>query len=786
MAQREVHIHGRVTDGSHRPLEMVDVVAKGTLNGAATDSAGYYNFEVKTDASELTVVFSLLGYTEVSKTVKINKGKVLVNAVLQDSVIALNGVSVTDYARQTNSVQTIPVDKLKSVPGANAGIEGILSTQTGVSANNELSSQYSVRGGNYDENCVYVNHVEVYRPLLIRAGEQEGLSFVNPDMVGSVSFSSGGFSAEYGDKMSSVLDIQYKQPTSFEGAASVSLLGASAYVGAKTGKFSQLHGVRYKSNEYLLGSMDTEGEYKPKFFDYQTYLTYDFNPKWKLSFLGNISRNSYKFIPEDRSTKFGTMSSAKDFQVNFDGQEEDLFRTFFGNLALKFSPNKNLELQLTGSSFYTSEAVTYDIAGTYWLSDVDGTGSIYVDYGQGIGSYQEHARDRLHATVSNISHLGRFKMLDNELKWGLTYQREYVKEHVSDWEMRDSAGYSMPFNQDYFSLYYNLFSDNSVSSNRVLGYLMDTYTFRPDAGRIVLNGGLRANYWDFNNEFLLSPRASVAFFPAKAPKWGFRLASGLYYQSPFYKEMRDTVIDAQGNATVELNSDIKAQRSVQLLMGSDYYFHMWLRPFKLTAEVYGKYIDRLIPYSVDNVKIVYSGENNGDGYVVGADFKLFGEFVPGTDSWISLGLMSAKENIYGDGVGYINRPTDQRYNISFFFQDYFPGYEKFKVNLKLIWADGLPFGPPQSERKYATFRSTAYRRVDIGACYELKQGKDDFMKKGFLKHLNTISLGLDVLNLFDINNVNSYYWVTDVNNVQYAVPNYLTSRQVNIKLAVSW
>lgn len=785
VAQVSVRYFGRVSDENNHGIEAVDITVDGLPYGTSTDSSGRFSFEFETTLPKLTLRFEQLGYGSTTSVQKVKEGSHRVNVTLRDSSIMLSGVSVTEVARQTEAVNKLPVDRLKETPNANGGIEGIITTQAGVSTNNELSSQYSVRGGNYDENCVYVNHIEVYRPMLVRSGEQEGLSFVNPDLVKSLSFSTGGYSVEYGDKMSSVLDIQYKQPEAFEGSVMASLLGASAYMGAKNGKFTQVHGIRYKSNEYLLGTLDTDGEYKPRFFDYQTYLTYSFNPKWEIDLLGNISRNSYKCVPVDRSTRFGTIAMAKELKVYFDGQEEDLFQTFFGNLALKYRPARGVELQLLGSNYYTRENETYDIYGEYALSDVDGSNTTFVDLSKGVGSYMQHARNWMHAQVTNFSHLGTYKKGDNELKWGATFQHEKISENVSEWEMRDSSGFSMPFNADALDLYYNLFSDNTISSNRIMGFLMDSYTFRPAAGRVVLTGGLRGNYWDWNREFLLSPRASVAFFPENMPRWGFRLASGVYYQTPFYKELRDTVT-VGGNTDIHLNKDIKSQRSFQIVAGSDYYFHAWRRPFKFTTEIYGKYIDHLISYNVDNVRIIYSGKNDGDGYVCGADFKVFGEFVPGTDSWISLSLMGAKENIYGDGVGYISRPSEQRYNVSMFFQDYFPGYEKFKFNLKLIWGDGLPFGPPHSERKESKFRSSAYRRVDIGCSYVMKRTNSQFMRNKPFSYLKGISLGLDVLNLFDIKNVNSYYWVTDVNNFQYAVPNYLTSRQVNLKLTVDF
>lgn len=782
-AQVSVRFFGRVSDEMNHGIEAVDVTVAGTVYGTSTDSTGRYSFELITTADAVTLNFDMLGYAHASTRRKVKDGSIRVNMTLRDSSTMLSGVSVTEFNRQTAAVNNLPVDRLKETPSANGGIEGVISTQAGVNVNNELSSQYAVRGGNYDENSVYVNHIEVYRPMLVRSGEQEGLSFVNPDLVENLSFSTGGYSVEYGDKMSSVLDIQYKKPEAFEGSASVSLLGASGYVGSKNGNFTQIHGVRYKSNQYLLGTLDTKGTYKPRFFDYQTYLTYTFSPKWELDFLGNISRNSYLFIPESRRTSFGTLSDAKKLELFYDGQEKDLFQTFFGNFALKFKPTKKTELQWLTSSFYNRENETYDINSEYFLSQDEDSQNM--DLNKGIGTFHQHARNWLHSQVTNFSHLGNYKEGKNELKWGVTYQIEKVDEKISEWELRDSAGYSMPFSNDGIMTYYNLYSDEDIRSNRIMGYLMDTYVFRPDAGRIVLSGGLRANYWDWNDELLVSPRASIAFFPANMPKWGFRLASGVYYQTPFYKEFRDTV-NVNGNNELRLNKDIKSQRSFQLVGGADYYFHAWERPFKFTGELYGKYIDRLVSYNVDNVRIVYSGENDGDGYVWGADFKLFGEFVPGTDSWLSFSLMQAKENIYGDGVGYISRPSEQRYNISMFFQDYFPGNDKFKFNLKLIWADGIPFGPPHSERKYAVFRSPAYRRVDVGGAYVLRRSNSKLLETPVFRYFKAVTIGLDVLNLFDINNVNSYFWATDVTNDQYAVPNFLTGRQLNVKLSVDF
>lgn len=786
-AAGQCRLFGKVTDEKGVPLAGVEVfLAEDQGKGVVSDHSGFYELAVE-NMKRFNVVFSFVDFETQEHLVSLedSKSEFELNVKMKEAVTQLGGFEVKKIRRQTESSEYIDVSAYKAVPDANKSIESVVSTQAGVSSNNELSSQYSVRGGNYDENSVYVNHIEVYRPLLIRAGQQEGLSFVNPDMVGSIQFSSVGFSSEFGDKMSSVLDIQYKKPSEFEGAAEVSLLGASGYVGTASGSFTQLHGVRYKTLKHLLGSLDTNGEYSPSFFDYQTYLTLGLSKKWDLSFLGNISRNSYEFVPQTRKTSFGTMTNTKEFTVCFDGKEKDLFQTFFGNLSLNFKPADSLELGLLVSAFNSQERETFDIAGEYWLSETAGD-NFNVDEGSGIGKYHEHARNNLHSTVFNVSQIGKVCLKRNLIKWGLTYQREVIEDKADEWEMRDSAGYSVPMLPDRLLLYYNLTAKQNLETDRFIAYIQDTYTNWTERGKVSVTAGLRANYWSFNDELLISPRVSFAYLPKRNPNLGFRVAAGMYHQAPFYKEIKDTVVSENGNTDVVLNKNIKAQRSFQLMVGGDYYYKMWDRPFKFTTEIYGKYIDRINPYNVDNVRIVYAGENKGDGYVVGLDMKLFGEFVPGTDSWVSLSLMRTKENIYGDGVGYIPRPTDQLYNFSLFFQDYLPGMSNLKANIKLNWADGLPFGPPRSERKDAVFRTPDYRRVDLGISYSLEKGKDKIMQKSVLKYLKSLTVGLDVLNLFDISNVNSYYWVTDVTNVQYAVPNYLTSRQVNVKLMLEF
>ena len=741
LSAKEMRIFGKVTDSEKQPLEYVNILVKGTGYGTTTDSEGVYNLVCPIEsgiADTIWILYSYIGYSDVLKPiVNFNKDEFKIDVTLEEDAVLLGQHEINVYRKQDNTIDLLDVEHLRSMPSASGGgIEALISTQAGVSMNNELSSQYSVRGGNYDENCVYVNSIEIYRPLLIRSGEQEGLSFVNPDMVESVAFSSGGFGVQYGDKMASVLDIKYKQPTNFEGSVSLSLLGATAYLGTSTEKFSQMHGLRYKTASYMLGALETDGEYNPNFIDYQTYITYQFTPKWQLNFLGNVSRNSYEFIPKSRETSFGTMTDVKSFTVYFDGREEDLFMTYFGSLSLKFRPAEEVELELLSSAFHTAENVSYDITGSYWLSESGGEASF--NAASGVGNYHEHARDNLRSTVFNISHLGNHRKGNNELRWGCTYQREIVFDKINEWEWRDSAGYSLPVNSSSMTLFNNINSNIDMYSNRLSAYLQDRYNLQSKKGKMVFEGGVRMSYWDYNNECLISPRFSYAFFPKKTPNWGFRLATGLYYQSLFYKEMRLISELEDGNQVITLNKDIKSPRSYQLLVASDYYFRKWNRPFKLSAEIYGKYIDRIIPYLVDNTQVSYMGRNCADGYAYGVDLKLFGEFVPGTDSWISLSYMKTEENIYGDGIGYIPRPTDQRYNISLFFQDYFPQFKQLKFNLKLIWSDGLPFGPPQNINFKSAFRMNDYRRVDLGAAYQLTRGVDRIMTKKFFSWMKTI------------------------------------------------
>ena len=681
----------------------------------------------------------------------------------------LGEVVVSEIKRQTDQTQHLDIKDIKTMPSVSGnGVEELIATQAGVSTHNELSSQYNVRGGSFDENSVYINNVEIYRPLLIRSGQQEGLSIINPDMVESIGFSAGGFEAKYGDKMSSALDITYKRPKSFEATAAGSLLGSSAYVGFSNSHFSMSNGIRYKTNKYLLGSLDTKGEYNPSFLDYQTYMSWNPNKLWTVDFIGNISENHYNFKPVDRETKFGTLENIKEFTVYFDGQEKDLFRTYFGTLNITRHLNENTALSFLTSAFYTKEQETYDIQGEYWLNQTETNDNL------GVGTYMEHARNYLTSNVTSFKLMLNHRMKAHHIQAAITYKFEHINEKSKEYEMRDSSGYSLPHSSDALNLIYTMCSNNTLDSKRFESYIQDTYKFKNGETFYTLNYGVRFSHWDFNKENLFSPRISLGIIPAFNQNFTSRFATGLYYQTPFYKELRDTTT-INGTTYASLNKNIKSQRSIHFLAAMDYKFKLNNRPYKFTAEAYYKALSNLIPYNVSNVKIVYYGKNLSDGYAAGLDMKLYGEFVPGTDSWISLSLMRTQEKLNGQ---WIPMPTDQRYSISMFFTDYFPGTDRWTMNLKLSYSDGLPFGPPHTGIEYQTFRAPAYRRADIGMNYRLLDNEERKKNTPF----KNIWLGMDVLNLFGIDNVNSYYWITDVSKNQYAVPNYLTGRQINARV----
>lgn len=761
-------LQGRVTDSEMNPVELatVAVVQQGKMT--MTNLKG--EFSMKLQSSDSVVVrFSMVGYKTKTRVLRRPKGKqTLLIQLYDDNQLA--GVTVTEEKRQMGSTQKLDTKDMKNAPSVTGNaVEEMIQSQAGVSTHSELSSQYNVRGGSFDENSVYINNVEIYRPFLVRSGQQEGLSIINPDMVESVGFSTGGFEAKYGDKMSSVLDIKYKRPKKFEANVSASLLGASAYIGFSTKKFSWSNGIRYKTNKYLLGTLETKGEYQPNFLDYQTYLTYEPSDRWSIELLGDISENHYNFYPEDRETRFGTMENVKSFRVYFDGQEKDIFRTYFGSLSITRKFGKNTKLSLSAAAFHTNEQEKYDIQGQYWLTQTETSENL------GVGTYMEHARNYLEATVKSAKLTFNHKTKKHDIEAGLTYKIESIKENSKEYEMRDSSGYSIPHTGEDLYMIYSLNARNSLDANRIEAYAQDTWRFTSRGGHtfFTLNYGIRFSHWNFNKESIISPRVSLGIIPAFNHDVTLRFATGIYYQAPFFKELRDTTT-VNGITYATLNRDIKSQRSIHFIAGFDYRFKMKNRPYKFTAEAYYKALSNIIPYTVDNVKIVYDASLQCSGHAMGLDLKLYGEFVPGTDSWVSLSLMNTRININGKSIPM---PTDQRYALNLYFTDYFPGTTRWRMSLRLAYADGLPFGAPHRSLDTMPFRAPAYKRADIGMSYRLFDN-DKRERKSIFKN---IWLGVDCLNLLGINNVNSYYWVTDVTNQQYAVPNYLTGRQINVR-----
>ncbi len=771
-AQQQVTIKGIVTDDNKEPVGFAQVRIEDSSFGTTCNLNGNYSLTCQTSDS-LVVVYSMLGYETRKRVLKNPVDTIVMNVMIPNVGFNIDEVRVNEIRRQTNTMTDVSLKDIKHMGNASGGgVEQIIALQSGVSTHNELSSQYNVRGGSFDENSVYLNGIEVYRPLLIRSGQQEGLSIINPDMVEKIQFSAGGFEPFYGDKMSSVLDITYKKVDKFEGAVSASLLGASAYIGFGNKKISWTNAIRYKTTSYLLSTLDAKGEYKPKDLDYQTYMSWTPFKKLNIDLIGVISNNDYRFVPSDRTTTFGTSEDVKEFKVYFDGQEKDRFRTYFGSAGLTYRFNRYNDLSLKFSGFKTQEHETFDISGEYWLS-TEG-----YDEALGIGKYLEHARNKLDATVFNIGLYGRNQLSDHEIKYGALVKKEKVEERMREWEMRDSVGYSLPHSSDNLNLIYNLVSNNKINTTRFEAFLQDKWYKEFNEGDLIINYGVRVSHWSWNDEWLISPRATFAFTPAKNENLTFRLSSGLYYQTPFYKELKDTVT-VNGNTVVQLNKNIKSQRSIHFVLGGEYKFRIADRPFKATAEVYYKALSNLVPYNVDNVRVVYYGQNMADGYAAGLDLKLYGEFVPGTDSWISLGIMKTEEKINGVKVP---RPTDQRLNSSLFFSDYFPGTDRWKMTLRGHYAGGLPFGPPHTGRESQYFRMKSYRRVDIGMSYRLFNNEDRHINYGLGGIFKNIWLGVDAFNVLGISNVNSYYWVTDITNHQYAVPNYLTGRQVNARV----
>ena len=788
-SQRTGILSGKITDPEGNTVFNANITLSDHAGGITSNKDGTYELKVPAD-KKFTATISYIGFETESFDIILTAGeRKELNKVLTKSTTELESIEVKDQQIRTNTFNRLDPKTVTFIPTLNASVEDLIKTMPGVVSRNEMSSQYSVRGGSYDENLVFVNDIEVYRPFLVRSGQQEGQSFLNPDLVSAISFSAGGFDAKYGDKMSSVLDIKFKKPDSFAGSFDISLLGANAHVeGMITKKFSYLLGVRYKTYSYFLKGLDTKGNYKPRFFDVQGMLNYEFNKKWELSFLGMFANNSYQLIPETRETSFGTLNEAYKIMIYFDGREVDAYKNWLGALTLTYKPVSHIRLRLISSFYQTNEKETFDIAGEYWLGKLEtfqGTEYGQVTEALGVGAYHDHARNYLDGSVFNLEHRGSYEKGKSLLLWGIRYQHEYFHNVMNEWEMQDSAGYSLPHPQDSIGSAYPphdpliidhvIKTKNTVESNRLAAFVQNTWTFANPKNDISVTAGLRTIYWDYNGQILLNPRATISFKPHWKKETVFRFSTGYYSQPPSFREMTDLY----GNVV----PDLKAQTSIQFVAGNDLYFKAWGRPFKFVAEVYYKYLQDIIPYEIDNMKIRYYGNNDAFGYATGIDFRINGEFVKGAESWASLSFMKTMENI--DGV-WIPRPTDQRINLSIFFQDYIPSYPTWRMNLTLFYGSGLPFGPPDSPRADQTLRIPPYRRVDIGLSKQLISEKTYFSQKNPLRVINSMWIALEVFNLLQISNTVSYLWVTDINNKPYAVPNYLTPRQFNLKLQATF
>lgn len=781
-----VRIYGYILDEENSGVELTNIVVEGTTTGTVSNKNGYYELWVEMPDT-ITMVYSMLGYTTLKQRLYTTNQTLGVNVVLTSATEMLEAVEVRGTRQHNTMMERLDATVIQNMPDASGGnIESILVTYGGVNQNNEMSSQYNVRGGSYDENSVYVNGIEIHRPLLIRASQQEGLSFVNPKMVNDIMFSAGGFGAQYGDKSSSVLDITYKQPKGFEASIDASLLGGNVYIGHGNDKVTGMYSARYKVNQYVLNSLQQEGSYDPRYVDIQSQMTFKLTPGWRLRLMGYWSQNNYNFHPDSMSNSFGTMNDAKNLTIYYEGQERDVFKTGFAAISVLGHLSEESSINIDLSGHYSKERENYDIHGDYILQNQFVGVETSVEDILGMGEYHEHARNFLRYGIATLSVHGDWTHKNNNFHWGVSVQGEWIDDNISEWEWRDSTGYSLPLNNNG-ELYYSMKGKANIASIRLQGFLENTYLWHNSKGDVVkLTMGMRMQYWSWNKEVLISPRASVSVVPGSDKNFVWRLATGLYYQAPFYKEIRDTMEDGSGVTRIQLNHDIRAQRNVHVVIGEDHYFRFWGRPFKLTTEIYGKYTDRGISYTVDNVRVRYSGVNDIEGYTIGLDAKIYGEFVPGIDSWLTFSFMKSRERFIHDvnHLGWRNAPQDQRYNISIVFQDYLPQLPQLRAQVKFIIADGLPYGVPHSIQTRNKGRMSNYKRFDLGLIHVWDKKSYPFMRKS--KVVQSWSVGLDVFNVIDFKNVNSYFWVGDAYGHQWASPNYLSGRRWNVKLSVNF
>jgi hypothetical protein len=822
LAQDSATLRGVVKDEDGTPLYQANVVVVGAARGVPTNEQGRYELQLPAgDSVVVRISYSALLAQEFRLLMQAGEVRTL-DVRLRFPTLGVVDIE-SERLRRVQGLEKIDPRLAKFAPTPLGGVESLLAGQLGVMMRSELTSGYSVRGGNFDENLVYVNDIEVYRPFLARAGQQEGLSFPNPDMIERMQFSAGGFEARYGDKMSSVLDIQYKRPKQFAGSAMASLMGGSVHLESTMmqQRLRQISGIRYRDNGLVLSGLDTQGEYRPVYTDLQSYWTFDLTPNTEIGFLGLYSRNRYNFVPQNRETDFGPFNQALRFTVFFDGQERTEFETFSGALNVNVQATRELLLKFTASAFRTFESERFDILGQYFLDELERDlgseqfGEVVANLG--VGTFLDHARNDLDATVYTFAHKGFLQLPKSYLQWGADVRSEVINDRLSEWTMIDSADYSIPLNSgNNLELDYVLKTRLNVESVRASAYVQNAWRWDQGADRWwALTAGVRGQHWSYNGQTVISPRVRLTYHPGwKAVSaegdtlerdYSFWVAGGLYYQPPFYREMRG--LDGT------LNPDIRAQRSIHALLGMDRLFDIWERPFKFTSELYYKYLDDLIPYQLDNVRIRYLGTNNAKGFAAGLDMKLSGQFIEGIDSWVGASVMTIQEDLLDDfyyerynaagqlivpGLvfdqtavdsvrvepGRIPRPTDQRVNFAMFFQDEMPRWPTLKVHLSLVFGTAVPFGPPNGERYADTLRSPLYRRVDIGFSKQLL-GASGQEKSGFLGHISSMWVSLEVFNLLNINNTINYTWVRDVSGRNYAIPDFLTPRRFNLKL-MAW
>ncbi|MES2778744.1 MAG: TonB-dependent receptor plug domain-containing protein [Bacteroidota bacterium] len=806
-AQKNALVFGIIRDSLGRAIPDVNVAGIGTDQLTISNERGYFQLSLPPN-TPLEIGLSYIGRPNkrISVRVLAPGEKYELNVNMEYGVRLTEVVVSEERDRDKVSMQVINPKTVTTLPNVSGSFESILKTLPGVTSNNELSSQYNVRGGNYDENLIYVNDIEIYRPFLPRSGQQEGLSFIHTELVENVKFSAGGFEARYGDKLSSVLDIQYKKPKQFGSSVNLSLLGAQTHVEGSTHnrRFTYLLGARYWTNQYVVSTLDTKGSYQPSFSDVQTLLTYHLKDNLSVSVLGSYAQNKYLVIPETRETIFGTVKQALALRIFFNGQDLMEYRTATGAVSINYQPTQKVQLKLYSSVFYSNENELFTLEGAYRLEEVE------TDFGsdnfgkskasKGIGYFLNNARNQIEAVVYNAGHRGYYTIGNNSIQWGAQIQVEQISDKLNEWRYIDSLGFAKPtlVNNEIVMMEY-ITSQNTLNSYRLSGYVQNSQLLNK-RNNMRINYGLRSNWWSYNSENVISPRVQFSFEPNRiynrvlaagnskgVPKKDIILkaAVGFYYQPPFYREFR--------NFTGQLNPNIKAQRSIHYIVGGDINFKSWGRPFKFFAEAYYKQLDNLIPYEIDNVRIRYFADNVANGYATGIDMRINGEFVKGTESWLSVSVLNTEEKINGvvDASGnavaphYVRRPTDQRVNVSLMFQDYLPKFPTFRMYLNLVYGSGLPFGPPDRNRYNDTLPMPSYRRVDIGFL-KVVVDENDAKKKGWKRHFKSVMAGVEIFNILDVQNTISYLWIQDVEARTWAVPNYLTGRRINLKIVAKF